>query len=57
VWQPQAYWALVHRQADNHEVVHHGWVEQPGATRVEMQEAVAAAALAALVGFLREFRG
>ena len=57
VWQPQAYWALVHRQADNSEVVHHGWVEQPGATRVEMQEAVAAAALAALVGFLREFRG
>jgi hypothetical protein len=47
----------VHRQADNSEVVHHGWVEQPGATRVEMQEAVAAAALAALVGFLREFRG
>jgi nicotinamide-nucleotide amidase len=57
VRQPQAYWALVHRRADNTEVVRHGWVEQPGATRVEMQAAVAAAALAALVGYLREFRG
>ena len=57
VLAPQAYWSIVHRRADNTEVVRHGWVEQPGATRVEMQEAVAIAALAALVGYLREFRG
>jgi hypothetical protein len=31
-------------------------VEQPGATRVEMQEAVAYAALAALVEYLRQLR-
>lgn len=57
VLHPQAYWSLVHRRADNTEIAHHGWVEQPGATRVAMQEGVAAAALAALVGYLREFRG
>jgi len=32
-------------------------VERPGAARVEMQEAVAAAALQALLEYLREFRG
>ena len=57
VLQPEAYWSLVHRRADNSEVMHHGWVEQPGATRVEMQETVAAAALAALVEYLRRLRG
>ena len=57
VLQPQAYWALVHRRSDNTEVMHRGWVEQPGATRVEMQEAVATAALAALVAYLRALRG
>jgi hypothetical protein len=57
VLQPYAYWSLTHRRADNTEVVYHGWVEQPGATRIEMQEAAATAALAALMGFLRVFRG
>lgn len=54
---PQAHWALVHRRADNTEALRHGWMELPGAARVEMQEAVAAAALAALVDYLRELRG
>jgi nicotinamide-nucleotide amidase len=57
VQQPQAYWALAHRRADNTWRLHHGRVEQPGATRVEMQEAVADAALIALVEYLRELRG
>jgi nicotinamide-nucleotide amidase len=56
VRQPQAYWALAHRRADNTWVLHRGWVEQPGAKRVEMQEAVADAALAALVEYLRKIR-
>jgi nicotinamide-nucleotide amidase len=57
VRQPQAYWALAHRRADNTWVLHRGWVEQPGATRVEMQEAVAVAALQGLISYLRELRG
>jgi nicotinamide-nucleotide amidase len=56
VRQPQAYWALAHRRADNTWGLRRGWVEQPGATRVEMQEAVADAALTALVEYLRELR-
>jgi len=56
VKQPQAYWAFAHRRADNTWVVHRGWVEQPGATRVEMQEAMADAALTALVEYLRKLR-
>jgi nicotinamide-nucleotide amidase len=57
VLQPCAYWSLAHRRADNTEVMHDGWVEQPKATRIEMQEAVAAAAVAALMAYLRELRG
>jgi nicotinamide-nucleotide amidase len=56
VIQPQAYWALAHRRADNTLVLHHGRVERPGATRVAMQEAVADAALTALVSYLRKLR-
>jgi nicotinamide-nucleotide amidase len=56
VRQPQAYWTLAHRRADNTWGLRRGWVEQPGATRVEMQEAVAGAALTALVDYLREIR-
>jgi nicotinamide-nucleotide amidase len=57
VRQPQGYWAFAHRRADNTWVLRHGRVEQRGATRVEMQEAVADAALTALVEYLREIRG
>jgi nicotinamide-nucleotide amidase len=56
VTQPHAFWALAHRRADNTVVVHQGCVERPGAARVEMQEAVVDAALAALVSYLREIR-
>ncbi|HUL55215.1 MAG TPA: CinA family protein [Opitutaceae bacterium] len=57
VLQPLAHWALAHRRADQTLVLRHGLVERPGAARVEMQEAVAAAALQALLEYLREFRG
>ena len=54
---PSAYWALAHRRADHTWVMRAGTIERPGAARVEMQEAVAAVALAALVEYLRELRG
>ena len=57
VTQPVAFWALAHRRADNAYVSRQGCVDGPQATRVEMQEAVADAALAALISHLREFRG
>ena len=53
---PLAHWALAHRRADQSLVLRHGQVERPGAARGEMQEAVAAAALQALLGYLRELR-
>jgi len=56
VLHPSAYWALAHRRADQTWVMRPGAIERPGAARVEMQEAVAAAALAALVDYLREWR-
>jgi nicotinamide-nucleotide amidase len=56
VTQPLAFWALAHRRADNTVVMHQGRVVRPGAARVEMQEAVADAALAALVSYMREIR-
>lgn len=55
--QPLAYWALAHWRAGHAWVLRHGKVERPGATRVEMQDAVADAALTALVAYLRESRG
>ncbi len=54
---PSAYWALAHRRADHTWVMRPGSIERPGAGRVAMQEAVAAAAVAALVEYLRELRG
>ena len=56
VTHPLAFWALAHRRADNTVVMHEGRVVRPGAARVEMQEAVADAALAALVSYMREIR-
>jgi nicotinamide-nucleotide amidase len=57
VMHPTAFWALAHRCVDNTLVMRHGRVGQPGAARVEMQEAVATAALEALLGYLRGLRG
>ena len=57
VAQPVAFWALAHRRADNTYVLRQGRVDRPQAARVEMQEAVVDAALAALISHLREFRG
>ena len=57
VAHPSAYWALAHRRPGAAWVVIPGAVERPGAARVEMQEAVAAAAVAALLAYLRELRG
>jgi nicotinamide-nucleotide amidase len=57
VASPVAFWALAHRRAGNALVLRHGRVEAPGAARTAVQAAVAAAALAALRDYLREFRG
>jgi nicotinamide-nucleotide amidase len=57
VLQPLAYWALAHWRASHALWLRHGKVEQPGAARVEMQDAVTDAALQALVAYLRELRG
>jgi len=56
VMQPVAFWALAHRCADNTCLERQGRIDRPRATRVEMQEAVADVALAALICHLREFR-
>jgi nicotinamide-nucleotide amidase len=56
VMHPLAFWALAQRRADNTYVLLQGRVERPNAARVEMQEAVADAALAALLSHLRKFR-
>jgi len=56
VTAPVAFWALAHRRADNTLLLRHGRVERPGAARTAMQAAVASAALAALLGYLRELR-
>ena len=57
VTHPVAVWALAHRRADNFLVVRQGRVDGGQAARVEMQEAVTNAVLAALISYLREFRG
>jgi nicotinamide-nucleotide amidase len=53
---PLAFWALAHRGADNTYVLRQGQIERPGATRIEMQEAVADAAMAALLVYLRQLK-
>ena len=57
VAHPLAFWALAHRRGRRTRVVRQGRVERPGATRIAMQRAVAAAALAELIRYLRERRG
>jgi nicotinamide-nucleotide amidase len=56
VTHPVAFWALAHRRADNTYILRQGRVDRPHAARVEMQEAVVDAALAALISHLRDFR-
>ena len=52
-------WAVIvaHRRAGKTYVLRQVRVDRPQAARVEMQEAVVDAALAALISHLREFRG
>lgn len=54
---PFAWWAVAHRGARGKFSLRHGWVECPGEPRVEVQQMVAAAAVAELGAFLRELRG
>lgn len=54
---PFAWWALGWKRSRGEILLRHGRVECPGLSRVGVQEAVAAAALAALVDWLREERG
>jgi nicotinamide-nucleotide amidase len=57
VQHPHAFWALAQRRVDNTYAMLCGRVDRPHSGRLEMQEAVADAALTALLGHLREFRG
>ena len=56
ILHPLAYWALAHRRGSAAAVVREGSLERPEAGRIAMQTAVAEAALAALVDYLRAFR-
>ena len=57
ITQPFAWWAVAHRGGRGKFSVRHGRVECPGASRVDVQKIVAAAAVAELIEFLRELRG
>ncbi len=59
VAEPFAWWAVVQvRQRGGKPIaMRSGRVECPGATRIDVQMIVADAAIAELVGFLREIRG
>jgi nicotinamide-nucleotide amidase len=57
VAHPFAFWALAHRRGKRTLVLRQGRVKQPGAARTAMQQAVAEAALAGLVEYLRQLRG
>jgi len=54
---PCAFWALAHRLPDNTLASRGGAVECPGLGRTQVQDAVADAALAGLIVYLRELRG
>lgn len=53
---PQAFWAVARRHGEEVAVVREVYLERPGLARVAMQEAVAAAVLAALADVVREMR-
>ena len=57
VAHPLAFWALAHRRGRRTRVVRRGRVTRRGATRLAMQQAVAAVALEELIRYLRELRG
>lgn len=54
---PMAWWALCHQRRGGKATMISGWIEMPGATRGAAQERVANEVLAALVAYLREWRG
>ena len=53
---PQAWWALCHRKRGGRTVMVSGFLEMPGATRVQAQERVAEEVLEKLAAYLREIR-
>jgi nicotinamide-nucleotide amidase len=53
---PMAWWALCHRRRGGRVAVLSGLLEVPGASRVEVQQRVAAEVLARLADYLREWR-
>jgi nicotinamide-nucleotide amidase len=55
--QPGAYWAVARAGGGTVTVVRQGLFKGPGLGRLEMQEAVVAEGLGALVEFLKGFRG
>jgi nicotinamide-nucleotide amidase len=57
VTQPFAWWALAHRRAEGGFELQRGRVEFPGASRTQVQEEVAEAVMAALLDYLRAWRG
>jgi nicotinamide-nucleotide amidase len=57
VAEPFAWWALVHMRRGRVVAQRSGRVECPGASRVETQTIVAAAALTELADYLRQLRG
>jgi nicotinamide-nucleotide amidase len=54
---PRAWWAIAHELGGGRVAMQSGLVECPGAGRTAAQEAVAVAALGALVRYLRQARG
>jgi len=54
---PRAWWAIAHELGGGRTAVQSGLVECPGASRTAAQEAVAAAALGALMRYLKQVRG
>jgi nicotinamide-nucleotide amidase len=54
---PRAWWAIAHELGGGRVAVQSGLVECPGASRTAAQEAVAVAAIGALVRYLRQARG
>jgi nicotinamide-nucleotide amidase len=54
---PLAWWAIAHELGGGRVAVQSGLVECPGASRTAAQEAVAVAALGALVRYLKQVRG
>jgi nicotinamide-nucleotide amidase len=57
VREPFAWWALAHRRGGRFVAVRSGRIECPGASRIDAQTLVAAAAIGELVAYLRELRG